>query len=259
MSNNYDISDVLELSISDSDLLRARTLFSKELITPVTDETLFQGVLYSLLSVREKYSNQIKVYNSLIRDNLATPKNILERSNELYNYSLGLDKSKYIVGLAKWWIKSNISKELIEDMSNGKSREFELRDMIANEADGISYKCSSLFMNMCGYENVVTLDVWAMRALVSAGYDVKSYKYVPRSSSKNLNRRLPQKIHTYLGRGIYLDRGLTSKKEYYIYESNFRDLAGKFGLTPINFKQVLWVKRSTWTDVHDELQLKLEF
>ena len=237
----------LNLIITEDDIKSSIKLKEKECIKLTSDE-MFRGIIYTMLSIKEKYIRQIIMYNQLLRQGLDTPLAILEKPEVASKIaSGGLNKDKHIINLAEWWLKSNIAEDIIADVNTGRSEEFNIRNRIAKDKDasGLMYKGASLFLNMCGYKNVVAIDTWTLRALVAEDYKIKPYYYKPENGKKHPN-------HNYIGKGMFMDRGITACREYTLYEQFFWDLTEKFNskynynFTPFDFRQILWVKRSTW-------------
>jgi len=236
----------LNLIITPDDVERAKKLQVQERIDTSTSDNMFLGLVYVMLSAKEKYIKQMVMYERLIKSSMTTPESIVANKDNISTVVKGLSKDKYLHELAVWWPESEIFETITYDLNNGRPEEYNIRDYIATHASGLSYKCASLFMNMCGYKNVVTLDSWALKALVAEDYDIKSYCYNPENKKKSSH------THNHLGKGIYMDRGITSKREYLLYEKYFSGMVDKYNklfnqkFTPFDFKQILWAKRSSW-------------
>jgi thermostable 8-oxoguanine DNA glycosylase len=250
----------LNFIISPDDIESSERLKEKERINPLTSDEMFRGAIYTMLSTREKYTRQMVMYESLLQQGLDVPCAILEKPEAASKLVSGLRKDEYLLKLAEWWLRSDISDIILRDIYNNRVNEFNIRNKIVIESPGLSYKGASLFLNRCGYVNVVALDVWTLRALVAADYAIESYCYKPKNGKKNFK-------HTYLGNGIYFDRGINDLKPYVLYEGNFRDLTSKYNsrfnynFTPLDFRNILWVKRSTWGEKfgNDLNQLTIQF
>ncbi|MGV8141184.1 MAG: hypothetical protein ACP5NW_01945 [Candidatus Woesearchaeota archaeon] len=252
----------LNMIITEDDIRSSEKLKSKEYITPLNSDNLFRGAVYTMLATKERYTRQVAMYNKLLLRGLDNPDAILQKHLDVATIVKGLGKTDYLMNLSRWWLKSYIAADIIADINNGRKDEFNIRNRIAKDKDasGLSYKGASLFLNMCGYVNVVALDIWTLRALVAEDYMIKSYKYIPQNGKKNSK-------HNYLGKGKYIDRGITGDKEYTLYEEFFRDLTSRYNakfnhtFTPFDFRQILWVKRSAWGKEfgNDVNQLEIKF
>jgi len=270
----------LNLIITADDIERSKKLQNQERIDTSTSDNMFLGLVYVMLSAKEKYTRQMIMYERLIKGGMTTPESIIANRNNLSTIVKGLDKDKYLHRLAEWWPESDLFEVITNDLNNGRTEEFNIRNYIATHANGLSYKCASLFMNMCGYKNVVALDSWALKALVAEDYEIKSYCYKPENKPDNQeedsdeknnfnkkNKPTEKHAHNHLGKDIYMDRGITNKKEYLLYEKFFSDMVSKYNIlynlnfTPFDFKQILWTKRSTWGEKfgNDPNQLTLNF
>lgn len=194
------------------------------LIKKANINNLFRVGLFSLLSASEMYVKQKRVYDNLTTNYLDIPETILDIKNYqdlklLVNDAIFPNKKeKVIFKFAEWWQEneSSLPEILLEDIANGRKKEIILRDKFAEQTPGFGYKCASLFMTFCGYENIAVLDIWCLRFMKSKGYKVKD-----------------------------ITHGLT-KKDYLSYEEKFYDIAQKLNLTPAKLHRLIWVKNSTW-------------
>ena len=213
------------VEFTEYDFRNAQILYEKEQIKPLTEENLFRASLYCVLSAAENYTKLMRVYNSLLDNKLDSPESIASNRqtlDEIVGKSRkDTQKKKCIYELSLWWPGSGLPKEIVEDAKNSRQKEFELRNSLAKDAPGIGYKCASLLIRMCGYENIVPVDIHVQRYLKEKGHDVRvtDYKTQP---------------------------GLT-KKEYLLYEQLFSGIAKSQGIPPAKFQYVLWVKRSSWS------------
>jgi len=242
------------------DFERAKALQDRERIDPINSDTLFRSAMYALLSARETYVKQKKIYDYLLSEGLKTPRDILERPDELSVIErmvmFGRKKRKYLYGLAEYWYTSDISETILKDIGDGRTKEFDIRNRIAKEAPGLGYKCASLLLNNCGYENVMIIDILKLKILYNFGYPIKPYEHKP----KNAEVASKLKHHGKLGEGVYMDRGISSRKEYELYESFLRDLASKHDVTPYWFNQLTWAKESTLKKKNAiDQQLRMQF
>jgi thermostable 8-oxoguanine DNA glycosylase len=209
---------------TEHDFRNAQILYEKEQIKPLTEANLFRASLYCILSAAENYTKLMRVYTTLLDNKIDTPENIASNRQTLDEIvgKSRKDKQKkhYIYDLACWWPGSNLPKDIVEDAHNSRQKEFELRNGLAKDAPGLGYKCASLLIRMCGYENIVPVDIHVQRFLKEKGCAVRvtDYKTQP---------------------------GLT-KKEYLEYEQMFTEIAKSRNITPAKFQYVLWVKRSSW-------------
>jgi thermostable 8-oxoguanine DNA glycosylase len=213
-----------ELILTKEDFKNTKILFEQEKISPINEETMFRAGLYCILSAAEQYKRQIQFYNTLLKENLDTPKNIRDSrqtlAEVLRNTRFPNTKTKRVYDFALWWPKSNLPRKLVEDIDNGRQYEFPLRNRLAEEAPGIWYKGASLFMIKCGYENVVPLDIWVIRVLKNLGYNIEVPDYKKRSGPK--------------------------PKEYLKNEQQFIKIAKEQGVSTALLQFALWSRYSTW-------------
>lgn len=209
---------------TEQDFRNAQILYEKEKIEPLTEENLFRASLYCILSSTENFTKLIRVYRTLLDKKLDTPKSIASNKqslDEILSETRFFNKKqKFVYEFSLWWPGSDLPAQVVEDAKNSRQREFELRNNIADSAPGLGYKCTSLLMRMCGYENIVPVDLHVQRFLKKKGNDVRVTDYKT-------------------------ERGM-SKKEYLLYEKLFSEIAKSQGIPPAKLQYVLWAKNSTW-------------
>lgn len=223
--SKWTSDSLLSWDITKKDVEAAQFLYDREKIDPLTDKNMFEGALYSLLTSGENYQNLIKRMDQLKRFKLNTPQGIQNSGKDLTmilsKVRFPNRKERVVRELADWWITTDIGKRIRKDVSGKKEEEFELRNELARKGPGLGYKCSSLFMRMCGYENIVPLDIWALRFLAQKGDSVR----IPDHKTEQ---------------GI-------KKKEYIEWEEIFSNYAREKGISPSWFQLALWCKVSVWT------------
>jgi thermostable 8-oxoguanine DNA glycosylase len=214
----------MELSLSLEDFKNARQLYEEERIQPLSSENMFKAGLYCILSAADSYRKLKILHAELLQKGLDTSESILSRKQSLRSV---LRKSRFqntkvsrVLGFAAWWPDAQLPYEIIEDVTQGKNNEFELRNRLAEEAPGMGYKCASLFMGMCGYENVVPIDLWALRFLAAHGYEVKIPDFETIGGAK--------------------------RREFLEYERVFSEIIRKYEVSPAVAHRALWTKYSTW-------------
>ena len=222
---DVDIAGGSVVEFTEQDFNNAQILYEKEQIKPLTEENLFRASLYCVLSAAENYTKLMRVYNSLLDNKLDSPENISSNRqtlDEIVGKSRkDRQKKKCIYELSLWWPGSDLPSQLVEDAQNSKQKECELRNGFAGKAPGLGYKCASLLMRMCGYENIVPVDIHVQRFLKKKGCDVRVTDYKT-------------------------EKGLT-KKEYLLDEQLFSEIAKSQGILPAKFQYVLWTKKSSFS------------
>lgn len=214
------------LVLTEKDFEDAWKLYEAEKIDPITKENMFRGIIYCMLSSGgENYQKQMMVYNRLLRSGLDNPDAICHGEDKLMEI---VGKSIYpnmkiidIYRLALNWPTLDIPYRILVDREHGMDNGFDIRELIVENVSGMGYKCSSLFLRMCGYLDLATIDRWALRMLHSLDYDVK----LPESNKK--------------GRGI-------AKKEYLELEEIIRGLANEYGIEIAIFQMAVYFKYSSW-------------
>jgi len=209
-------------SLSEKQIEEGHKILESELIVP-TNKNLFRAGICCIIAAAEQYKRAVKFYERLIKEELDTPSRIEENPKDLREVLRTIhypnEKIKRIQRFAYEWPRSGIAKKLRHDINNGRKEEFNLRNKIAEEAPGLSYKSASYYMNKCGYVNVIPIDVWMLKFLKDQGFDVKL-------ASKG--------------------QSVPSGKKYLGLEKEFIKLAEKQKLQPAVYQASLWGKYSTW-------------
>lgn len=236
------------LHFTEEDYARAAQLEADERITPLNRDEMFKRVIYCLLSSREYFEKQMKVYNGLMAHGFDNPENILSDPEKVaeVSYSTGKAKTKSIINLAEWWPGSDLPEQIIEDVQGDQSRVFDIRADMSKAKIGTGEKCASLFLRMCGYYNIVPLDLWAERLLTFHGYKLDSrVKHITRDPNQPA---LPGVSIDAIVREDVFKGGLRGKK-YLQYEQLFIELAEKYEMAPAKLQMLVYAKFSTWNSV----------
>ncbi|MEM5791111.1 MAG: hypothetical protein QXP77_03650 [Candidatus Aenigmatarchaeota archaeon] len=217
---------MLKIYLTKEDFEDGKKLMDEERMHLITYENMFTAGLYCILSAAENHSKHISIYNRLI-ENLSTPQKILENKEMLKEIVSDARfpniKTERIYYFASWWLKTFLPEKILKDINLGRKKEFDLRNELAENCPGISYKGASLFMVKCGYENVVPIDLWMLRFLERLGYSVEIPDYKKKSGPK--------------------------PKEYLEYEKIISEIAREFKVSPSLFQLTVWSKASKNKDL----------
>jgi thermostable 8-oxoguanine DNA glycosylase len=207
-----------------TELRYARELADRERINPLTEGELFKSCIYTILSIRENYAKQMKMFDELKRNGLDTPHSILENQELMTRITKkSMRKPELVYNFSKWWVDSDWKSRFLEDMLHGGKNWYDLRGELAENSHGMSYKSASLVVEMCGCDDVVVADVWTLRYLIHHGL-------IPERFDK-------QKVK----------RGITKKEYLTIIEPPFMKKAEEFSTKPAILRRCIWVKNSTWS------------
>jgi thermostable 8-oxoguanine DNA glycosylase len=179
---------------------------------------LFSALLYSVLSWKEKFRQHKKQFNEFLEENLWTAKEVLENPETvekiLKKYGFNKKKIKIVKSAAEAWNKLNLQERIRGD--ERVTLGFQLREEITESMHGVGYKFASLFLRMCGYEDLVPVDSTALEYAESRGFKFR-----------------------------HKDSGL-KPGQYLQYEKFIATEARKFGVTPAHFQATIYAKWSTW-------------
>ena len=211
------------LVLTSEDIKKAMRLYEKEKLKKFDLQNMFLAGIYSILSAAENSGKHGKLYGRLLDSKLDSHSKIIQNKQEVKKIirEARYPNLKYerILKFAEWWSSSDLPEKIQYDVYNGREKEVELRNELAREAPGMSLKCSSLFMNKLGYENVIPIDVWLLRLLDSLGYKVELPDYKTQSGPVG--------------------------KKYLEYERIIQDMAKEYEIPPVIFQIATWKKYST--------------
>ena len=200
---------------------------------------MFQRGIECILSRAEKFIKQKKLYKILLENNFDTPQKIIKNTSNLKelfensNYKPIYPKRavESIVGFSNWWLNSNLPTEIIDDENNSKSG-IVFRNRLANlkspdKAPGMGAKIASLFIVLCGYEDVVVIDQHICNFLKDNGH---------------FPWRMPDRKDY---GGLWLSR-------YKKLEIIMSGMASECDLSPAIFQLSLWNKYREQNDKHKD-------
>lgn len=227
--------------ITDKDIKEAKRYYEQDRIKNVCLEELFKAMLYSFLSIGQLYKTQMMIYRLLINNNMDKPDTICKNTPLLKSIvcKARFPQSifNFIFDFSTEWYDTHrhYFEYIIWDLKeNGKKFSHEIRDNLVKTVNGCGYKVASLFLDICGYDDIGVIDIWSLRYLQSAGYDI--FIRYNRKSGKN--------------------RGL-NKRQYLRCEKYMEAEAKKYGFSLAFFQLLVWVKTSSWKRNHNPDQLLL--
>ncbi len=178
----------------------------------------YSALLYSILSLREKFNQHKRQFNEFLSNNLQTAESIIKNKEKveeiLRKYGLSKIKIPMVLSTAEQWNNLNLTERIRNDKI--KDLGFLLREEIVEKMFRVGYKFASLFLRMSGYENIVPIDTWATKYVESRGF---------------IYRRK--------------DSGLLPH-QYLKYEKKLTKYAKKFNVSPALFQATIYAKFSTW-------------
>jgi thermostable 8-oxoguanine DNA glycosylase len=220
---------------TEEDFAEAKKLKEKELVKPFNKTNVFRAGVYAILTARETYKNLIKYCHYIVhKDQIGFPEKLAE-INDLQKYeSLRMIPSNHVqrvLKFAKWWVEYEPFKLIKEQKKGNLEDQVYLRNILASNkkigdqesaagAPGMRHKISSLFLNMCGYEQIVSVDVWLMRWL--------NDNHLAEIDADKITRR-----------------GLDGSK-YLKLEEKIQEKAKEWEITPANLHNLIWCKNSNW-------------
>jgi len=194
----------------------------------ITNRTVFECTMFSVLAARQDYGNHVKIYANLLANGYGDPFRIIEEQDTL-NFHRMLagasgpnQKRERLAMLAEWWVGSKLPDKVIADVTNGQKKEFRYRDCFATEAPGVAHKGASMLFGHIGYRNVVPIDTWMQQYLQDHG-------------------------HLEFPRSDYITVGGYGAEEYKKAEAIMAEDAKKQGIKPYMFQVMLWIAATGWT------------
>ena len=227
MTNNSQIESIIKSWVpNQSDFSFGRALiisedYSKFFQKEGFEDFHYRALLYSILSLREKFNQHKKQFNEFLSNNLWTAESILKNKNSVENilkkYSFSNRKIPMVFSTAENWNQMKITERIRNDFK--KIQGFQFREEITDKMYGVGYKFASLFLRMSGYENIVPVDTWATQYVESRGFKGRKSK------------------HGYTG---------FTPNQYLKYEEKITNYAKKFNVSPALFQATIYAKFSTW-------------
>jgi thermostable 8-oxoguanine DNA glycosylase len=212
----------------------AEKLRKEEQIFPFTEYNIFNACIYCILTPRENYPKLKIMQRKLKQQKLDNLDSILSCSDEHLRSIVPWDKADNIRKFCNWWRESDFFKNIIQDYADGMQKPVEIREQLI-EAPGFKYKCASLLLEMAGYENVISVDLWVLRYLRDKGHSTLDPDLLdPKDTSR---KRGP------------------SKRQFLESESYFIKDAKENNVSPAHFRRLLWCKYSTYQQIHLQLDL----
>jgi len=215
----------LQWTLTERDIKNASFILQNEAISPLTIPEMFKAALWSILSATERFDKQFQIYSSFLNRKLDTPQKIQENWDQvcvlISRTRFPNQRKRRLKAFVEWWENTDVPTHILHDATNGKKREIELRNLLAELAPGIGLKCASLFMIKCQYENVIPIDIWIIRFLKDLGYNIEIPDYKRVSGIKS--------------------------KDYLEYERIIQEIAKSHNLSPALFQAAIWGKNSMWS------------
>ena len=182
------------------------------------EEFHYGALLYSILSLKEKFNSHHLQFNEFLQNNLWTADSIIKNKKNiekiLNKYAVPTRKIKSVFSTAEQWGGLNLTQRIRNDKR--KDLGFLLREEMVEKMFGVGYKFASLFLRMSGYENIVPIDTWAIQYAESRGFNYR-----------------------------YKDSGLKHKQSLKC-EEKITNYAKKFNVSPALFQATIYAKFSTW-------------
>lgn len=220
-SFKYNIPD--DWMPSREDFMWGNVLLLSENHNPRSLPRYFSALYYCVLTLREKFDMNQRMFYDLLNNDLIEPHDIIHRQDTLYDvlgkYGFGKRKAGIILHAAHQWD----SLDIVDFMFKDEQREHgeELRERIIDNVKDLGYKLTSLFLRMGGYRNLIPVDSTFQAFIEGKGYVFQK----PLSSGKK--------------------QGL-KPVPYKQYEGVGREIAGDLGVHPDHLQATVYAKWSTW-------------
>jgi len=226
--------------LTEDDWDRGRAAYALELHDSITDQRVFESIIYSILSIGQAYDTHMHIYTNLKSHELITPEQII-KDKETKVLELLLKKGRFpnrkpgwIYELAERWEELDFTKLLQDNLGKSRDDQVAVRKKIITDVKGLQLKTASLLMIQCGYTQVVPVDVWIARYCDDMLEGVKvDWTY-------------------------YKERGGLRPKDIRACESAFVKKAEEYGATPALFNYVIWKKNAKAFPAADAAQGRIE-
>ncbi len=223
------------VEITERDLVRGKKIVAYENLSKIDKGSLFLAGIYSILSNSQDFPTHYRTYCRMIDKGLDTPESILARQKDLWNViritRFPNKKKKFMNSLADSWLDSSIPEEILDDVNNGRKKGMHLRNLLADNVNGLGLKCASFVIQKAHYIEPVMIDIWVERYLESLGYAIEVADYRMNSGLKD--------------------------DEYLHYEKIMTGFAESHGVTPVDFQAAVWSKLSRNSGMY--VQVKIDY
>jgi thermostable 8-oxoguanine DNA glycosylase len=214
--NDFSYGKLLMVTEDCSKTVQRYSAYPDEMFS--SENMLFCEMVYVVMSLRERFDLNKQQFNDFLNYELGTVDNVLQHPERLEKilgqYGMGAKKQKTIISIANAWDSLDITTKMRKDVKKKKSEEFRLE--IVNSINGVGFKFASLFLRMCGYEDIAPPDTWGINFVESRGFVYKRE-----------------------------DSGL-SYKTGLLYENKLREYAKMIDVSPALFQATIYARWSTW-------------
>jgi thermostable 8-oxoguanine DNA glycosylase len=244
----YNITNVSDLILDEKDFSSAYEIHEKEThiifngSSEISQEGLFRGIVYCLLTPMQIYEGQIKGFESIFDNNLnLITKNVenieklasvLKKSGIIFHEQ----KAKYIQNAKQVLDNTDLLSVIKANVKTTRDNEVKTRLIMSNSVLGFGLKTSSILLRMCSAENVIPIDSTMMEMLYFHGYPCD----IPRSNVERIRWETKNRISRKLRK-----REL-SNSQYLEAESFTFDLAQKYEVPGYILQLAVWTKKSTY-------------
>lgn len=214
--NDFSYGRTLMIIEDCSKVIQRYSVYPDEMFS--SENMLFSEMVYVVMSLRERFDLNKQQFNDFLNYELGTVNNVLKHPDRLEKilgqYGMGAKKYQTIMSAANAWKSLDITNRMRSDVDKKNGEEF--RQEIVKSINGVGFKFASLFLRMCGYEDIAPPDTWGINFVESRGFVYKRE-----------------------------DSGL-SYKTGLLYEGKLREFAKKFNATPALFQATIYARWSTW-------------
>jgi thermostable 8-oxoguanine DNA glycosylase len=256
----YGVRSIEDLRLSEADFVLAATLHEQESQIifngepTLTNEGLFRGIAYCVLTPMQDFYGQEKGFNAMfnkdfepIEANLFAEQALVAalRKAKVNYYA---SKSKYVLGVRKRLGELDLAKVIQDQIGTSWQNEAALRLLICKGIKGLGAKTTSLLLRMCGAQFLVPIDSWMVEMLYLHGYPCSMPRTtVQREGSSGILNNKERK------------RGLTYNQHLHVEEYAL-DLAQKYDVPGYLLQLAFYTKNSTYNaELQRKRQLVFEY
>ncbi len=245
----YKIEGFSDMILTEDDFREAHEVYSRESEIvrengELTDNGVFRGAIYSLLTPQQDYPGHIRLFEQLMSEGLDSPESVRESEEKLYRIfregrvSLFRQKPSNIHELSEIWESLDFLERINEGIKTNREREILLRKGMIKDVRGFGGKTASIFLRMCGAEYLVPVDSWMAEMLYFLGYPVEMPRVEvdrPRWGTDVISTK---------------KKKLGLKGRSYIEAEEFSlDLANKCGVPGYILQLAYWTKKSSYKNL----------
>lgn len=173
--------------LTKKEIERGKKILTGEYLKDINENTVFDAIVYTILSQRELYKTQVKHYHMIREAKMMNPESMLNSPSSLWKHirgmSLASDKLNRILQTSEYYYDNGRGQPyymLSTSMNKSRNGQIDVRETFVKGAFGINNKSASMILMKMGCTKMAILDTWVLQWL--------QYPYLTATSNKEYVR-----------------------------------------------------------------------